>query len=78
MFRETPLVLEMFVKYGAGDSDDGECARLARHTFATRLVTLVPNVSPAPFVTCFKHNQSHHGNRQVYDHVRVSFDIVIE
>jgi len=50
----------------------------ARHTIATRLVTQVPNVSPTPIVTCFTHVPSRHDTRQVYDHMIVSFDIIVE
>ena len=45
MFRETLLGPEMSITLGAGDSDGGEGARMARHTIATRLVTPVRYVS---------------------------------
>jgi hypothetical protein len=75
---ETRLASEMSITFGAGDSAVGEGARGARHTIAIRLVTHVRNVSTTPFVTCFTHVPSSHGSLQFYDHMIVSFDIIVE
>ena len=46
LVHEIRLVPEMSVTFGARDTDGGEDVLGARHTVATRLVTLLRNVSP--------------------------------
>ena len=78
VIRETRLAPKMTITFGPGDSDGEEGARGTGHTIATRLVTHVCNVSSTPVVTCFTHVPSRHDTRQVYDHMIVSFDIIVE
>jgi len=62
----------------APDANDGECARRACHTVATRLVTDMFYITPTTFITCIKYEPFRHCISKVSYHVIISFDIVLE
>jgi hypothetical protein len=69
--RETLLAPEMSIKHGEGNSDIGEGARGAHHTFATCMVTAVGGLTRAQFVTCIKYVLLRHRASYIHDHVSV-------
>ena len=76
--HETRLAPKIYITFGAGDFDGGEGARRPSHKITTCLVTAVCGFTRARFVTRFTHKPLRHRVGYIYDHVIVSFDIVIE
>jgi len=68
----------MPVAFGTGDSNVGERARRDGLAIATSLVAGVRDVTCGCLVAPSTHVLSSHGTSKIYNHVIMSFDIIIK